>query len=250
MAKDPAFLFYSQDFFTGVATLTFEERGQYITILCLMHQQGRMSEKTIRFLVGSISDNLKAKFKIDENGLWYNSRLEKEASARAKFTESRRANGLSGGRPKKTKEKKPNGFDMDNHTANRMENEIENEIENELKGVQGDYKTTEQVTPAFESSLHPQFSDNWFADIFNELEMENIRSVFREHDLKNELMIFKLKVRGSKSDYISRDFGGIRSAFIYQLKTSNAKKHDRKNGKETIRRADAVIEAPTSWGKF
>jgi len=37
--KDPAYLFYSQDFYTGVATMNFEDRGKYISILCLMHQQ-------------------------------------------------------------------------------------------------------------------------------------------------------------------------------------------------------------------
>lgn len=87
MAKDPAFLFYSQDFYTGVAELTFEERGQYISILCLMHQKGRMKEETIRFLVGSVSVNLKSKFGIDEDGLWFNKRLEEEISNRANFME-------------------------------------------------------------------------------------------------------------------------------------------------------------------
>lgn len=100
MAKDPAFLFYSQDFYTGVATLNWEDRGKYISILCLMHQQGRMSEETIRFIVGSVSDNLRSKFSIDDNGLWYNERLETESEKRSKFTESRRLNGLEGGRPK------------------------------------------------------------------------------------------------------------------------------------------------------
>ena len=106
MAKDPAFLFYSQDFYTGVATLTIEDRGKYITLLCLMHQQGRMTEETIRFLVGSVSVNLKSKFRIDENGFWYNERLEIESEKRAKFTESRRNNGLAGGRPKSHKKAK------------------------------------------------------------------------------------------------------------------------------------------------
>lgn len=100
MAKDPAFLFYSQDFYTGVATLNWEDRGKYISILCLMHQQGRMSEETIRFIVGSVSDNLKSKFSIDDHGMWFNERLETESEKRSKFTESRRLNGLEGGRPK------------------------------------------------------------------------------------------------------------------------------------------------------
>ena len=127
MAKDPAFLFYSQDFYTGVATLNWEDRGKYISILCLMHQQGRMKEETIRFLVGSISDNLKSKFKIDDKGFWYNSRLEQESEKRAKFTESRRNNGNLGGRPSK---QKPIGKPKHKHKGNLMEDDNENRNEN------------------------------------------------------------------------------------------------------------------------
>lgn len=122
MAKDPAFLFYSQDFFVGTATMSFEDRGKYITLLCLMHQQGRMTEETIRLLVGSVSVNLKSKFEVDENGLWFNERLEIEAEKRVKFTESRRSNGALGGRPK------ANGYPIGLATENLPENENENTI--------------------------------------------------------------------------------------------------------------------------
>ena len=103
-SKDPAFLFYSQDFLTGTQVMTFEDRGKYITVLALMHQHGRLEEKTIRIVVDSISEDLKRKFQIDENGLWFNKRLEQEIKLRTKFVESRRNNGKLGGRPKnKTK---------------------------------------------------------------------------------------------------------------------------------------------------
>lgn len=134
MAKDPAFLFYSQDFIVGVQTMPFEDRGKYITILCQMHQQGRMNEETIRFLVGSVSDSLRLKFRIDEKGLWYNERLEFETVKRNHFTETRRKNGNLGGRPKESKPiGYPNGKPKGNHKANLMgnENENENEILNE-----------------------------------------------------------------------------------------------------------------------
>lgn len=69
----------------------------------MQHQKGHLSEETIRFLVGSVSVMLKSKFLQDENGLWYNERLEKEISARVNFVNSRRTNGLKGGRPKNEK---------------------------------------------------------------------------------------------------------------------------------------------------
>lgn len=123
MSKDPAFLFYAQDWITGTLTMTMEERGQYITILAVMHQTGRLDEKTISFLVGNVSDNLKNKFSIDTNGLWFNTRLEEEMDKRAKFAESRRKNGLKGGRPKASVKPsgKPNGKPINNHTENEDE---------------------------------------------------------------------------------------------------------------------------------
>jgi len=137
--KDPAFLFYSSDFITGVQVMSMEDRGRYITILCLMHQQGHLSEETIRFLVGSVSDTLKSKFLIDENGHWYNKRLEAEAEKRRKFAESRYQNGIKGGRPKK--EEKPLGLASGNLVANHMPNLPEDEniisIIRQLESING-----------------------------------------------------------------------------------------------------------------
>ena len=139
MPKDPAFLFYSQDFFTGVSTMTFEDRGKYITLLCLMHQHGRMSEESIRFLVGNISVTLKAKFDVDEKGLWYNKRLEIEAEKRNNFTNSRRENGKLGGRGNKADRGSPDKNNLNKskpkakkkHMGNHMGNE--NVDENKIK---------------------------------------------------------------------------------------------------------------------
>ena len=126
--KDPAFLFYPQDFLVGTMTMTFEDRGKYITLLSVMHQQGKLSEETIRFLVGYVSDMLRLKFKQDENGYFYNERLLLEIEKRNKFTESRANNGKLGGRPKKEKTYakptyKPNYKPKNNHTEDVNENE-------------------------------------------------------------------------------------------------------------------------------
>lgn len=94
MAKDPAFLFYTSDFILGTSLMSHEDTGKYITILCYMHQKGRLSEDGIKKLLRcSVSPDLKGKFKIDENGLWYNERLEQEIARRKRFTEACRNNG-------------------------------------------------------------------------------------------------------------------------------------------------------------
>lgn len=113
MSKDPAILFYTGDFLNGCTDLTFEERGQYITLLCLQHQKGHLSEKTIRLTVGSVSVDVLSKFERDDDGFFYNQRLEDEINKRRHFLDTRYINGKKGGRPPKPN-KKPNGKPTDN----------------------------------------------------------------------------------------------------------------------------------------
>ncbi len=117
--------------------MNFEDRGKYITVLSQMHQQGRMLEEAIRFLIGDISESLKSKFKIDKNGKWYNSRLEEETEKRRSFVNSRRKNGKLGGRPKKPTGK-PTGKASDNLTEDENENANDNDIKDE-KHKYGEY---------------------------------------------------------------------------------------------------------------
>lgn len=131
MAKDPAFLFYSSDFLNGVADLTMEERGQFITLLCLQHQKGRLTDKTIRLCLGSVSVDVFSKFTKDKQGNFYNERLSEEIEKRIQFTESRRNNGSKGGRPKNNT--KPIGLAKHNHMEDVNENENEDVIINKSK---------------------------------------------------------------------------------------------------------------------
>ena len=48
MAKDPALLFYTGDFLVGTITMNYEQRGKYITLLCLQHQQGFLTEDDLK----------------------------------------------------------------------------------------------------------------------------------------------------------------------------------------------------------
>jgi hypothetical protein len=123
MAKDPAFLFYSSDFLNGVSDLTMEERGQFITLLCLQHQKGTLTDKTIRLCLGSVSVDVLSKFTKDKQGNYFNERLNEEIEKRIQFTESRRNNGSKGGRPKNNT--KPLGLAKHNLMEDVNENENE-----------------------------------------------------------------------------------------------------------------------------
>lgn len=132
MNKDPAFLFYSSDFLVGVSDLTMEERGQYITLICLQHQKGHLSKRNIDIAIPNVSQYVLDKFKIDEEGNYYNVRTEEEIEKRQRYLDSRQANGAKGGRPKKTTEnhmlskEKPYGKPTENHSENEIEIKIIN----------------------------------------------------------------------------------------------------------------------------
>lgn len=61
------------------------------------------------------------------------------------------------------------------------------------------------------------FESNWKA-AFDETTMTNYIMQFKNLDVANELMLFRLKCNGDPKEYHSRDSGGLRTAFLYQLK--------------------------------
>lgn len=153
MAKDPAFLFYSQDFLVGTMAMPFDDRGKYITLLCYMQQNGRITEETIRLLVGSLSVMLRLKFKQDEQGLFYNERLELEVEKRTKFVESRQLNGLKGGRPIVNQEVNKNNINKTDRLTYRLAKNNLIEDENIIyiigylnKKVSANFKSSSKAT--------------------------------------------------------------------------------------------------------
>lgn len=107
MAKDPAFLFYYQDFLVGTQLMSAEEVGLYIRILCHLADKGKLSEKHMKNICNGyeFTDSLKEKLSTDENGFYFNKRLQEEVEKRRNYTESRRLNRLNEkGKNKKTYE--------------------------------------------------------------------------------------------------------------------------------------------------
>lgn len=116
MAKDPAFLFYTNDFERGVQFFSDEQVGKYLRLLMAQHQHGHLTENQMIHICKSYDKDVFSKFLQDSSGLFYNERLEIEINKRKKFVESRSKNKAG---------KKHISKSYDNH----MENEIENEIE-------------------------------------------------------------------------------------------------------------------------
>ncbi|MFC5046325.1 DUF1376 domain-containing protein [Aquimarina hainanensis] len=89
MAKDPAFLFYSKDFYEGTRMMLPEERACYIDLIIYQHQNGIIPNDTKRLVMycsgcseQTIISVLNQKFKQMVNG-WLNERLDEEISKRS-----------------------------------------------------------------------------------------------------------------------------------------------------------------------
>jgi len=112
MSKDPAFLFYTGDFSTGTQFFSDEQVGKYVRLLMAQHQLGHLEEKHMLHICKSHDKDIFSKFIKDENGLFYNERLENEIVKRKKYSESRSNN----------RKKKENFESYDNHMENNNEN--------------------------------------------------------------------------------------------------------------------------------
>ena len=101
MSKDPAVLFYTADYLTGTRLMSYEQKGKYMDLLCLQHQQGPLSEQDMLDICNGYDERIFSKFKRNEQGLYYNERMEEERLKRQNYSLSRSQNGKKGGRPKK-----------------------------------------------------------------------------------------------------------------------------------------------------
>jgi len=93
MSKDPAFLFYTSDFLTGTMFMDFEQKGAYITIMCLQKEHKHLTEEEIcKIMPVKLWESIKNKFQKDNANKYYNKRLEIEIKKRNDYTDSRRKN--------------------------------------------------------------------------------------------------------------------------------------------------------------
>ncbi len=98
-----------------------------------------------------------------------------------------------------------------NHVAKPKQNpEYEYDNENDIESKKilksgGDFKET-------------------FKQAFDGITLENFAMQFSQLDVANELQIFELKCNAHPKDYHNRDYGGLRLAFLHQLKNSYGKK--------------------------
>ena len=152
MSKDPAVLLYTSDFLSGCQDLTMVERGQFITLLCLQHQKGYLTAKIIKLTCGdNVSEDVLERFNIDENGNYFNKRMDSEIKKRKSNSEkqSKRAKDYWA----KVKQKKEETTSVDSSTAYATALPLENENENENEIINRNRNKNKSNIPTKEEFL-------------------------------------------------------------------------------------------------
>lgn len=118
--KDPAFLFYSKDFYEGTRMMLPEERACYIDLMIYQHQNGYIPDDPQRLLLycsgiaeATLKAVLQAKFKLCSKG-WYNEKLQGVTDERDNFSKRQSVNGTVGQFWKKAKATLKNKKEFEN----------------------------------------------------------------------------------------------------------------------------------------
>ena len=166
-------------------TMTNEQVGMYIRLLCLQHQKFSLSDKDMKNICPTYDEDIYDKFEKDQDG-YYNQRMRDEYLKRKKYSESRSKN-------RKGKSKK----DMKNTSltyVNHMENEDENEDIN--KNINEDI--FEQVWKAYSRVATRQpGSKKDAASKFKKLKQTDLEKI-RQHLPK----YLKNHIAAQKTDYL------------------------------------------------
>jgi len=94
MAKDPAVLWYYQDYLQGTEEMSWAEQGAYARLLNKQADKGHLSAEMIAGILKKDGPKLwpkiKHKFLLDENGNFYNERMEFEVQKRKAYSGKQR----------------------------------------------------------------------------------------------------------------------------------------------------------------
>lgn len=127
MPKDPAFLFYSQDFIMGTMFMTNEQVGIYIKLLCCQHQHGGLIDKDSFNSMVQDNEIVRKKFVETDDG-FFNERLIIEMERRAVKSTNMSANA----KKRWEKHSKSNAKASAKHIPIETENENETEDNNSI----------------------------------------------------------------------------------------------------------------------
>jgi len=193
MSKDPAFLFYANDFISGTYLFTNEEVGKYIRLMCLQHQKGRLPKDSVFKVVSEKDTCILEKFTVDENGLYYNQRLEQEINRRLKFCKHQKDNA--------NKRWHKNGICGGTSNAMPLETETETETETEIKNV---IKEKKERVKSDNGYIYNEETGDW--DSIPDKDYLYWKRMFPEIDLQEQFKKMAVWIHGNPDKAPKRNY--------------------------------------------
>ena len=198
MGKNPAVLFYPNDFIASTALWSDAETGLYIRLLCYQHINGGIQPEDFEQLCGDCR-RVRAKFVQHDDGLYYNERMLTETNKRRAYVQSRLENGEKGGRPKNH---------MDNHMDNHMRNRNRNSNTTDNSNTSRDREIVKREREAKEAQIEERFKRFW-TSYPRKVQKIDARRAFSKLNPDEELLNAIIKaVEASKRSKDWRDEGG------------------------------------------
>ena len=148
-------LFNAEKFLAGTMFFTNDQCGKYIRALCAQQLHGHLEKDDLNDIIEGDKKVLK-KFNIDENGLYYNDKMDKEAKRSAAYSESQ-----------SEKAKKRWGTQEPDEVLS------DENIPAQPSGIHPDYKIFKNVYPNDGSAFNPEVN-NWFLLHAHEMDTGNI----------------------------------------------------------------------------
>lgn len=221
MPKNPAVNFYTSDFLTGTAFMSNCQVGAYIRLLSYQHQYGHLSKKQMH----SITKDpvVLSKFLQDENGFFYNKRMDFEIEKKSKYSESRSKNRL------KCKTKSTS---YENHMKN-ISSSYDKHMENINENINGNINN---------SNLYKYIESN-FGRTLSPIEIEEI-SKWEDNELTRHAIQESLLNQVRSIKYIKRILQNYASLGIKNL--SQVIEYEEKFRKK-IKEKDIKVMKTPKW---
>lgn len=223
MAKNPVLPLYYNDIVGSTKTWTDEEFGAYMRLLIEQWDKGGLpkdSQRLARLITSMDATWPMIKDKFEEiDGMLKNKRMEEVREEKARHA-------------KKQKENAEKRYQNPaKYIAKVVAKHMPLEGEGEGEGEEG-IKILKGVTPAAHNF------DDQFRAAFDERTRENYQRIFKEVDVMDELIKYRLKCDNDPDEYKDRDTGGIRNGFQKQLTT--APKKSEKYAKRNTNSAEQI----------
>jgi len=188
MAKNPAFLFYSNDFYEGTRMMLPNERACFIDLIIYQHQHGLIPNNLDRVLLycsgidkATLEATLEAKFVASDEG-YFNEKLKQVIEQREEYSNKQSENGLIGQFFKKAKSTL-NTKEYSKLYSYIQSNSLREFIINDLKNNESNYQAT--LKGMLEASL--KHLEN---EIENEIENKDLNKNYLNTSNSEKLILF------------------------------------------------------------